>query len=70
MHSGKRGVEQARFLQFTQDRHDPTRAVNVLHMHIALGRSDFRKARHAAAQPVDVFHREIYASFMRGGQQM
>ena len=70
VHGGQCGVQQPGFLEFAEDRHDTACAVDVFHMDVALGRGDFRQARHLAAQPVDILHGEIDPRLMRGGEQV
>jgi hypothetical protein len=65
-----RGVDQAAALQLAQDGHDAAGPVDVLHVHVGLGRRHLGQARHAARQAVDVGHAEVDAAFVRGGQQV
>ncbi len=70
VHGRQRGVQQAGAVELAEDRHDPAGAVDVLHVHVVLGRGDLAQARHVAAQPVDILHGEIDPGLVRGGEQV
>ena len=59
-----------RRVQFAQDRHHATGAVNVFHVIVWIDGRDLGQMRHAARHAVDVLHREIDPGFVRGGQQV
>ncbi len=44
--------------------------MNVLHMHVGLGRRDLGQAWRPPRQPIDVGHAEVHAGFVRGGQEV
>ena len=70
MHGGQIAVDEATFVELTEDRHDATGTVHVFHVHVRLGWRHLRKHRNAARQPVDVFHGEIEFSFMSCGEDV
>ena len=70
VYGGNMGLQATSAVEFGQNTHYTTGAVNVFHMVFLGGGCDFAQARHLAADAVDVGHFEIDFGFVGGGQQV
>jgi 7-keto-8-aminopelargonate synthetase-like enzyme len=64
MNGGQRTCRAARAVELAEDRHDAAGAVDVFHVHVALGGRDLAQHRNLAGQPVDVVHGEVDLALM------
>ncbi len=70
MDGARLAMQQARPVQFAENRDHAAGAVHVFHVVFLSGRSDFTQVRHPARQAVDVVHGKIHPAFSRRRQQV
>ena len=63
-------MDQPAAIEFTQDRKDAARRMDVFDVIFLDGRRDLADVRHFAREPIHVLHREIDASLMGDAQNM
>ena len=63
-------VDQAGTVELTKNGHDAAGAMHVFHVVLLRRRCHLGQARHLARHAVDVGHREVHASLLRGSEKV